>query len=120
MSIKHSEDVPKEPVKAGKGTQRQVLIGPDEAPNFALRRFIMDPGGGIPNHTNTVEHEQYVLRGRAKIGIGEEIVEVKTGDVVYIPARTPHWYEVQGEEPFEFLCVVPNLPDQVELLDKKE
>jgi quercetin dioxygenase-like cupin family protein len=117
MSIKHVEKIPSEPVKAGQGTSRQVLIGPDEAPNFALRRFVMEPGGGIPNHTNTVEHEQYVLRGRAKIGIGNETYDVSEGDVVYIPAGTPHWYEVKGDDPFEFLCIVPNLPDHVEILE---
>ena len=114
-SIKHAAQVPAEPVKAGKGTTRQVLIGPDEGPHFALRRFIMEPGGGIPAHTNTVEHEQYVLCGRAKLGIGDRVSEVKAGDVVYIPAGMPHWYEVQGDEKFEFLCVVPNLPDQMEM-----
>jgi quercetin dioxygenase-like cupin family protein len=119
MSIKHADTVPREEVKAGKATVRQVLIGPGEAPNFALRRFIMEPGGGIPPHTNTVEHEQYVLRGRAKIGIGNTVVEVKPGDVLYIPAGVPHWYEALGGESFEFLCVVPNLPDQVELVDEK-
>jgi quercetin dioxygenase-like cupin family protein len=116
MPVKHVENVPLEPVPDGTGTSRQVLIGPDEGPNFAMRRFVMDPGGGIPAHTNTVEHEQYVLRGRARLGIGNEVVEVKTGDVVFIPAGTPHWYQVEGDEPFEFLCVVPNQPDRIDLL----
>lgn len=117
MDVKRSADVPEEPVAAGRGTTRQVLIGPDVGPNFALRRFIMQPGGGIPNHTNTVEHEQYVLTGRARIGIGSEVTEVSAGDVVFIPAGTPHWYEVLGAERFEFLCVVPNQPDRLELLE---
>lgn len=112
------DDFPADPVDAGKGTTRQVLIGPDVGPNFALRRFIMEPGGGIPAHTNRVEHEQFVLRGRAKIGIGDDVYEVKTGDVVFIPAGTPHWYEVKGDEPFEFLCAVPNGPDEIKLVDK--
>lgn len=117
MDVKRAADVPEEPVAAGRGTTRQVLIGPDMGPNFALRRFIMQPGGGIPNHTNTVEHEQYVLTGRARIGIGGEVTEVSAGDVVFIPAGTPHWYEVLGAERFEFLCVVPNQPDRLELLE---
>lgn len=73
----------------------------------------------MPRHTNTVEHEQYVLRGQARIGIGEETHEVSAGDVVYIPAGTPHWYEVlSAEEPFEFLCMIPNTPDdRVEVLE---
>ena len=116
MAVRHVSDVPVEPVTAGTGTTRQVLIGPDEGPHFAMRRFIMQPGGGMPPHTNTVEHEQYVLRGRATIGIGGETREVRTGDVVYIPAGAPHWYEEQAGEPFEFLCVVPNLPDRIEIV----
>lgn len=116
MNIRRADDVPAEPVAAGKGTTRQVLIGPDTGPNFALRRFIMEPGGGIPAHTNTVEHEQYVLCGRARLGIGDQVREVAAGDVVFIPAGTPHWYEVIGGDRFEFLCVVPNLPDRMEML----
>ena len=117
MIIKHSEDIPAEEVKAGTGTVKQVLIGPDEGPNFSMRRFIMQPGGGMPNHTNTVEHEQYVLRGTARICIGDEISDVKQGDVVLIPANVPHWYTTTSDEPFEFLCLVPNLPDEVKLVD---
>jgi quercetin dioxygenase-like cupin family protein len=104
-------------VGAGRGTMRRDLIDSIEGPHFALRKFTMAPGGGMPRHTNTVEHEQYVLRGRGKIGIGDEVFEVGADDVVYIPAGTPHWYETVGDEPFEFLCAVPNHPDEIELLD---
>lgn len=115
MSVKRAADVPADEVKAGTGTVRQVLIGPEEGPNFALRRFIMQPGGGMPRHTNTVEHEQYVLRGRASITLGDERHRVAAGDVVYIPAGVPHSYHAEGDEPFEFLCVVPNQADVIEL-----
>ena len=76
----------------------------------------MQPGGGMPNHTNTVEHEQYILRGAARVGIGDKVFEVKQGDVVFIPAGIPHWYQATSTEPFEFLCLVPNLPDKTEIL----
>lgn len=119
MPVKRAAGLPAEEVRAGSGTMRQILIGPDEAPNFAMRRFIMEPGGGMPAHTNTVEHEQYVLRGRAKVGLGEEVVEVKKDDVLYIPAGTPHWYRAEGDEPFEFICVVPNRPDRIEMVENR-
>ncbi|GAB4439176.1 MAG: cupin domain-containing protein [Anaerolineae bacterium] len=116
MSVKQLNDVPTQPVQAGENVEIQVLISPEEAPNFAMRRFIMQPGGGMPNHTNLVEHEQFVLRGHAQIGIGDEIIEVKASDVVFIPAGVPHWYQNIGNEPFEFLCLVPNKPDKIEIL----
>ncbi len=73
MSVKKSHEVEAKNVAAGKDTTIQVLISSQEGPNFALRKFSMKPGGGMPLHTNTVEHEQYVLGGRAKIGIGEQV-----------------------------------------------
>ena len=117
MTVKHVEDIPRETVTAGTGTYRQVLIGPSEAPHFAMRRFMMEPGGGMPKHDNTVEHQQYVLQGQARVGIGDEVFEVKPGDVVYIPAGIPHWYQAVGDESFEFLCIVPNLPDEIRILN---
>jgi quercetin dioxygenase-like cupin family protein len=120
MAVRHAADVPRDPVSAGSGTERQVLIGPDIGPHFALRRFIMQPGGGMPRHTNAVEHEQYVLRGRATIGIGDETHTVTADDVVFIPAGVPHWYRAEGDEPFEFLCVVPNRDDHIEIVTPPE
>lgn len=93
----------------------QVLVSSDEAPNFALRKFTMEPHGGMPMHTNIVEHEQYIVKGSATVRIGEETFEVTAGDSVYIPAMVPHSYEA-GEEGFEFICVVPNKEDKIELV----
>ena len=117
--VRASAKVALEEVPAGTNTRTQVLIGAEQgAPNFAMRRFVMGAGGGMPRHTNAVEHEQYVLKGRARVTIGDSVHEVKTDDAVYIPAGVPHSYEVV-EEPFEFLCLVPNLPDAIEILDKE-
>lgn len=117
MSVKHIKTIDLKKVEAGRSTYTHVLIGPEEGPNFAMRRFVMEPGGGIPLHTNKVEHEQYVLSGRAKIVIGEETYEVKKDDAVFIPAGVPHSYEVLGQESFEFLCMVPNKEDEIKLAE---
>ena len=115
-AVKRSEKVEARPVVAGTATAVQVLVGPaDGAPNFALRRFVMGAGGGMPRHTNRVEHEQYVLAGRARVTVGDAEHEVSAGHALYIPAGTPHSYRVL-EAPFEFLCIVPNAPDEIEIL----
>jgi len=118
MTVKHATDVEAKNVAAGKDTTIQVLISSQEGPNFALRKFSMQKGGGMPLHTNTLEHEQYVLRGHAKIGIGAETYEVKAGDVVYIPEGVPHFYTNIGDEPFEFLCIIPNKEDKITIVDE--
>ncbi|HEX6589177.1 MAG TPA: cupin domain-containing protein [Longimicrobiales bacterium] len=114
--VKRADAAPAKQLEAGKGASLQVLVGPDDgAPHFAMRRFRMEQGGGIPLHTNDVEHEQYVLRGRARMRVGDTVHEVKPDDVLFIPAGVPHSYEVL-EGPFEFLCMVPNQPDQIRFI----
>ena len=118
MPVKHTNDVEAKNVAAGKDTTIQVLISSQEGPNFALRKFSMQKGGGMPRHTNTVEHEQYVLRGEATMTIDEETYHVKAGDVVFIPGGAIHSYQNTGQEAFEFLCIVPNKEDKITLVDE--
>jgi len=118
MPVKHADDIEARNVAAGKDTTIQVLISSQEGPSFALRKFSMQKGGGMPRHTNTVEHEQYVLRGHAKIGIGNDVYEVKAGDVIFIPEGAVHFYENISDEPFEFLCVIPNKEDKITIVDE--
>ena len=117
MTVKHAVDVEANDVVNAKDTKIQVLISSQEGPNFALRKFSMQRGGGMPRHTNTVEHEQYVLHGQATITIGEETHQVKAGDVVFIPEGVIHSYQNTGKEPFEFLCIIPNKEDKVTVVD---
>lgn len=118
MTVKHADDVEAKNVTAGKDTTIQILISSLEGPNFALRKFSMQKGGGMPRHTNTVEHEQYILRGQATITIGDNTLQVKSGDVVFIPEGTIHSYQNMSEEPFEFLCIIPNKEDKITIVDE--
>ena len=116
MSVKKFSDVEATEISSAVKTTIQVLISSEEAPHFAMRRITMQSGGSMPLHTNTVEHEQLVLGGRGKVRLGDEVYEVEKDRVLYIPAGLPHSYETIGDEPFVFLCSVPNLEDKVEIL----
>lgn len=111
--FKRVEDVKKSKIEAGKDASIQILLGPDEMPNFAMRKFTIEVGGSIPLHTNTLEHEQYVLRGKGQIVLGSETRDVSSGSIVYMPEGIAHSYKNIGDEPFEFLCMVPNKKDEV-------
>jgi len=116
--VRRSDMVDRQKVSAGKATEFQVLLGESQGmPHFAMRRFIMGAGGGMPRHTNTVEHGQYVLKGRARVTIGDDVHEVSAGSVLYIPAGAPHDYQVI-EAPFVFLCMVPHGEDRVEICEE--
>lgn len=116
--VKHSGDIGVQAVKGANKAAIQVLISAQEGPNFILRRFIIEPGGIIPKHTNTVEHEQYILRGKACVSINMDVFTVEAGDVVFIPAGAAHWYVNNGQEDFEFLCIIPNSTDELKFIQE--
>ncbi|MBN1857584.1 cupin domain-containing protein [Candidatus Bipolaricaulota bacterium] len=91
-----------------RGVTKQVLIGPQAgAPNFAMRRFTVAPGGFTPYHTHAWEHEVYILSGHgvAKGAHGEK--PVVAGDFVYVPPEEEHQFRNPSREPLQFLCMVP-------------
>ena len=47
--VKSAGDVGLSPMSAGRATETQVLLGPNDGmPHFAMRRFVMASGGGMP------------------------------------------------------------------------
>jgi quercetin dioxygenase-like cupin family protein len=109
MSVKPEGTAKPQKVDRAVKTEIEWLVDRhDGAPNFEMRKFTIKPGGSIPKHYHPdIEHEQYVLKGRYRIGIGGKMHVVKAGDSVYIPAGTPHWYKNTGKDNAEFICIVP-------------
>jgi len=115
--VRDADDIEYEAVGAADGMAKGVLIGDEQdAPNFAIRRFTLEPGATVPEHTNEVEHEQFVLEGEYVVGIGDEEYEVSAGDSLLIPAGAVHWYRNEGEKSSAFLCAVPNGDDEIQLV----
>ncbi|WP_336036007.1 cupin domain-containing protein [Halobacterium yunchengense] len=116
--VKRAGDAEYEAVGAADGMRKGVLVDEsDGAPNFAMRRFVLEPGARVPEHTNEVEHEQYVLSGEYTVGIEGEEYTVGAGDSLLIPAGAVHWYENDGDEEGSFICVVPNGDDDIRLVE---
>ncbi len=88
--------------------QMQLLCGPgDGAPSFAMRKFIIAPGGCTPLHQHDYEHEVLILAGGGvAFGNGRENA-IKSGDVLFVPANELHQFRNTGGMPLEFLCLVP-------------
>ncbi|MFB6205072.1 MAG: cupin domain-containing protein [Haloglomus sp.] len=116
--VRRGSDVEYEDVSAADGMCKGVLVDEDDgAPNFAVRRFVLDPGAEVPKHTNEVEHEQYVLAGEYVVGLGDEEHTVSAGDSLFIPAGTVHWYRNESDEEGAFLCAVPAGDDSIDLVE---
>ena len=77
------------------------------AKNFALRRFVIVPGGKVGLHTHPWEHEVYIISGRGSVlkEGGEETIGPDSA--VYIEPGILHGFRNDSDEDLVFLCIVP-------------
>lgn len=91
------------------GCHVRWLIGkPDDAPNFAMREFQVDPGGHTPRHYHPYEHEVYVVEGQGVIYEGDTPHPISAGDVILVRPDEVHQFRNESDQPFRFLCLIPN------------
>jgi quercetin dioxygenase-like cupin family protein len=91
-----------------KGVRMAVMVGREEgAPNFALRQFVVEPGGHSPRHSHDYEHEVYIVEGNGTVLLNGAERPIKAGDVVFVPADHEHQFRAGAAGGLKFLCLVP-------------
>jgi len=89
-------------------TVRWLISENEKAPYFAMRYFEVEPGGWTDLGHHAHDHGVIILRGKGKVLLGEKEREISFGDVVYVPPNELHQFKNTGDEPFGFICVIPN------------
>jgi quercetin dioxygenase-like cupin family protein len=98
--------------EGAKGTTIRWLLGkPEQAPNFAMRLFELEPGGATPLHEHAWEHEVYVLDGSLQVVVEQGPVEVSADAAVLVMPGERHQFRNVGNTVGRMLCVIP-LPEQ--------
>lgn len=115
MYCKNSDEFEKNDVPKTQKAKIAVLT-PKEDKDFIVRKITIAAGGSMPNHTNKIQHQQYVLNGEAKVVVGDEEYHAKQGDYIYIPAGVAHYYEVCYGKDYEFLCMINTKEDSLTML----
>ena len=111
MKVAHYDEITCEPVEvdgADGCTVRWLVDKTDGAPNFAMRRFEIQPGGHTPKHTHPYEHEVYVLAGEGVVLDGDVERPMKKDDVIYVAPDELHQFRNTGQSVMTVLCLVPN------------
>lgn len=86
------------------------VIGENEGwKDHILRVFRLAPGGYSPHHQHAWQHINYVIKGRGRLQIGDQVHELAEKDFALVPGDTMHQFSNPYAEDFEFICIIPNL-----------
>ena len=99
------------------GVTRQVLFAGGDGLGCELRYFEVAPHGWSSLERHRHAHAVMIVRGSARVLVGDRIVEAHTNDLVRVPPLTWHQFQAAGDTPLGFLCMVdcerdvPERPD---------
>lgn len=82
--------------------QPNKLIQKDEVEVVLL---VFKPGQGLPVHTTPVDVFFHIIKGKAKIKVGEEEQTVSEGRIVNSPADIPHTVKNESNQEAKILVV---------------
>ena len=111
MKLKHYTEIELEDVAvegARKAKIRWLISKKDNAPNFAMRLFELEPGGFTPYHSHEWEHENFIIEGEGALVTEEGEHSFKQGDVIYVEPHLKHNYKNTGNHTLKFLCLIPH------------
>ncbi len=67
-------------------------------PAMSAGVYLLPKGGTDPQKPHREDEMYYVIRGRARVQIGSDHAEVRTGSVIFVEAELEHrFYDIQEE-----------------------
>lgn len=93
----------------------RYLVGPQAGSRyFDFRTSRYPTGGRVDSHVHHVaEQVYYFISGTGQAACGDEIRTIGPGDVMFVPAGTPHHLVASGNEDLRFV-VVTSPPNDIE------
>ena len=89
----HVDDLIRE--RAGKGKLYLEFV---RVPSMSVGVYVLPAGGTDPQKPHREDEVYYVVRGRARMQIGSENAEVRTGSVIFVEAEGEHrFYDIEEE-----------------------
>ena len=87
---------------------RYLILEEFGAPNFEMRYFELEKGMVTSLDLHEFEHEIFIIKGRGKLLLEGKEHGLHPHDAVLIEGNEQHQLSQEGDEPFGFLCIVPN------------
>ena len=107
MSIKENSKI--EIFNGKEGSQIKQYFNPNNTSNginYSLAQFSLEVGKKTKLHRIKSSEIYYILEGKAKLKINDEIFNLEKNDSAYVPPNSKQFIENNGKENLCFLCIV--------------
>ncbi|WP_321473571.1 quercetin 2,3-dioxygenase [uncultured Paludibaculum sp.] len=82
----------------GGGTISVLLSAAETGGQFSVWESVQKPGNEPPLHVHyTADETFFVMEGRMRFMVGEEVLEAPEGSVVFAPRGIPHTFKIKSE-----------------------
>jgi len=105
MDVRNIDEVPAFTTKDGSEIRELLAYRNASIRNQSLAEARLPPGAATtPHHHVRTEEIYYVLEGRGRMRVGDELCELSAGDAVAIPPGMLHQITNSGPGVLKFLC----------------
>ncbi len=106
-TLTHSRaDGPDRPHIGLVGNTYTILVsGKETSGRYCLIDMHIPPGGGPPPHRHDFEESFTVLEGEIEAVFRDEVITLRAGEIINIPANAPHRFQNKSRTPARLLCV---------------
>ncbi|HOO86175.1 MAG TPA: cupin domain-containing protein [Synergistaceae bacterium] len=91
------------------GIEKRIVFAPGKFWNdYVARHFtVKGKNSKTPFHTHDWPHYVFILSGRCNATIDGTVYPLEKGCWAHVPPNVEHFFESTGEEPLDFICIVP-------------
>jgi len=110
-SLVRADDAPR--IAFGGVGVREVLLTPGTQRSVQVIRSVVAPGGGGGAELYALDCDVevvHVVRGRLRLELADETVDLDAGDAFTLPGTTPHTWHNASSEPCEVLWTLVPAP----------
>ena len=116
MPILNRDDVAKE--QLSEGVDRWSLVdGSLGAESLSVGDVTVAPGGQVPTHIHPTEEAMVILEGELQAMLGDEVIDVKEGQVVLAPAGVRHGFVNKSSASARIMAIFPTANMERTLVD---
>lgn len=90
------------------GIEKRIVFAPGRFWNdYVARHFTVKGKTTTPFHAHDWPHYVLILSGRCNATIDGTVYPLEKGCWAHVPSNVEHFFENTGDEPLEFVCIVP-------------